>query len=58
MGINAGDVEKNFKRYFELGELWGAVVLMDEADVYLEQRTSDNLERNSLVSGNPLFLFI
>jgi SpoVK/Ycf46/Vps4 family AAA+-type ATPase len=50
MGITAGEVEQNFKSYFELAELWGAVVLMDEADVYLEQRTSENLERNSLVS--------
>lgn len=27
------------------------VVLLDEADVYLEQRSSSNLERNALVSG-------
>jgi len=51
MGITAREVEKNFNLFFELGERWGAVVLMDEADVYLEQRTSENLERNSLVSG-------
>ena len=51
MGIEADVVERNFKRYFELGERWGAVVLMDEADVYLEQRTPENLARNSLVSG-------
>jgi hypothetical protein len=51
MGIEPRDVEANFKRFFELGELWGAVVLMDEADVYLEQRTSESLQRNSLVSG-------
>jgi hypothetical protein len=51
MGITARDVERNFKEFIELGERWGAVVLMDEADVYLEQRTSENLQRNSLVSG-------
>jgi hypothetical protein len=51
MGITARDVEKNFKEFIDLGERWGAVVLMDEADVYLEQRTSENLQRNSLVSG-------
>ena len=51
MGITASDVEKNFKEFIDLGERWGAVVLMDEADVYLEQRTSENLQRNSLVSG-------
>lgn len=31
--------------------LTGLVVLLDEADVFLEQRTSKNLERNALVSG-------
>lgn len=51
MGVTAREVEKNFNLFFELGERWGAVVLMDEADIYLEQRTSENLERNSLVSG-------
>jgi hypothetical protein len=51
MGVTASEVEKNFNLFFELGERWGAVVLMDEADIYLEQRTSENLERNSLVSG-------
>jgi hypothetical protein len=57
MGIQPRDVEVNFKRFFELGELWGAVVLMDEADVYLEQRTSESLQRNSLVSGMFHFHF-
>jgi hypothetical protein len=47
MGISATAVEGNFKRFFELGERWGAVILLDEADVYLEQRTSENLQRNS-----------
>lgn len=51
MGITASDVQININKYFELGERWGAVILMDEADVYLEQRAPDQLERNSLVSG-------
>lgn len=51
MGITASEVEKNFKEQVDLAERWGAVVLMDEADVYLEQRTVVNLGRNSLVSG-------
>ena len=56
MGITADEVEKNFKEFIDLGERWGAVVLMDEADVYLEQRTSENLQRNSLVSGSYILL--
>ena len=51
MGVEAIEVEERFNHFFELGESWGAVILMDEADIYLEQRTSETLERNSLVSG-------
>lgn len=29
---------------------WKAVLLLDESDVFLEQRTTDGLERNKLVS--------
>lgn len=29
---------------------WGAVLLLDEADVYLERRSINDLMRNSLVS--------
>ncbi|RDW84884.1 hypothetical protein BP6252_02474 [Coleophoma cylindrospora] len=50
MGITADEVEATFKDFIDLGEKWGAVVLMDEADIYLEQRTSESLQRNSLVS--------
>jgi hypothetical protein len=54
MGITASEVQENITKYFELGERWGAVILMDEADIYLEQRAPDQLERNSLVSGISL----
>jgi SpoVK/Ycf46/Vps4 family AAA+-type ATPase len=33
-----------------LGKTWDCVVLLDEADVFLEQRSLINLERNALVS--------
>ncbi|KAI1737685.1 P-loop containing nucleoside triphosphate hydrolase protein [Xylaria scruposa] len=31
-------------------QLWGALLLLDEADVFLQCRGSDNMERNELVS--------
>lgn len=34
-----------------LGEEWGAVVLLDEADIYLESRHINEVKRNSLVSS-------
>lgn len=38
-------------RYFKYANDWDAVVLIDEADVYLEARSIENLRRNSVVSS-------
>ena len=50
LGTKAEDVEKYLESVFHLGKLWGCVVLLDEADVFLEQRSLENLQRNALVS--------
>ena len=50
-GTTAEEVELRLSRYMSLGEMWGAVVLLDEADVYLEARAINEVKRNSLVSG-------
>ncbi|KAI1411714.1 hypothetical protein F5Y13DRAFT_200698 [Hypoxylon sp. FL1857] len=50
IGTKAEDVEKYLESVFYLGKLWGCVVLLDEADVFLEQRSLEDLERNALVS--------
>jgi SpoVK/Ycf46/Vps4 family AAA+-type ATPase len=34
----------------DIGTIWGCVVLLDEADVFLEERTQTDLQRNALVS--------
>ncbi|TVY59635.1 hypothetical protein LSUE1_G008802 [Lachnellula suecica] len=39
------------KVVLNLGKVWNCVVLLDEADVFLEQRTLTDLQRNALVSG-------
>lgn len=44
-------MERQLSKWFQLAEKWGAVMLIDEADVYLEQRQITDLKRNSLVSG-------
>jgi hypothetical protein len=51
LGSKAEHVQKKLDDFFALGERWGAIILLDEADVYLEQRSHENLERNGLVSG-------
>lgn len=51
LGTHSDDVEKKLGQYLDWGELWGAVVLLDEADIYLEKRNLTDVHRNSLVSG-------
>ncbi|KAJ9658264.1 hypothetical protein H2198_003837 [Neophaeococcomyces mojaviensis] len=50
VGTKAEVVEKYLESVFHLGKLWGCVVLLDEADVFLEQRDLKDLDRNALVS--------
>ncbi|KAI7776596.1 hypothetical protein LA080_004746 [Diaporthe eres] len=51
IGTKAEEVEKYLETIFLLGKTWDCVVLLDEADVFLEQRSLVNLDRNALVSG-------
>ncbi|KAF2188502.1 hypothetical protein K469DRAFT_566041 [Zopfia rhizophila CBS 207.26] len=50
IGIRASDVERHLKLVLYLGKIWDCVLLLDEADVFLEERALADLERNSLVS--------
>lgn len=44
-------LEKNLLRFFRNASKWDAIVLLDEADVYLERRSAHDLRRNGIVSG-------
>ncbi|KAH9229097.1 hypothetical protein K456DRAFT_1752998 [Colletotrichum gloeosporioides 23] len=50
IGTQAQDVGKYLATVLYLGKLWDCVLLLDEADVFLEERTFADLQRNSLVS--------
>ncbi|XXH01512.1 hypothetical protein Hte_007872 [Hypoxylon texense] len=50
IGTKPENVEKYLESALNLGKIWKCVVLLDEADVFLEQRTLTDLERNALVS--------
>jgi hypothetical protein len=43
-------VDQELTRWLRLGTLWNAVLLFDEADVFLEARAHGDIDRNSLVS--------
>lgn len=50
MGTDAEGVEKYLESVFHIGTVWECVVLLDEADVFLEERTTADIQRNALVS--------
>lgn len=50
LGLTAEEVELNLSRVLELSKKWGAVLLLDECDVFLEKRSTSDLHRNKLVS--------
>jgi hypothetical protein len=50
LGIEASGVEQAVTENFELAEAWDAIVLLDEADVFLARRRTEDLQRNALVS--------
>ncbi|KAG7053113.1 AAA family ATPase [Colletotrichum scovillei] len=50
IGTDARDVESYLETVMYLGKTWDCVLLLDEADVFLEERTMADLQRNSLVS--------
>ncbi|KAG6906976.1 hypothetical protein DXG01_011141 [Tephrocybe rancida] len=50
LGISARDVDHALLRIFELAARWNAVVLLDEADVFLHKRTPLALAQNALVA--------
>jgi SpoVK/Ycf46/Vps4 family AAA+-type ATPase len=50
LSTDSGILEARLRNIFELGRRWGTPLLLDEADVYLEQRTTEHITRHSLVS--------
>jgi hypothetical protein len=51
LGSDVSTVDENLRKVLKLVTIWNAVLLIDEADVFLERRSTQNLERNSLVSS-------
>lgn len=50
LGINPDQVESKLTNILEMIAKWNAVLLLDECDVFLEARSTHDLERNKLVS--------
>lgn len=50
LGTTVGALESNLKDILEIAESWGAVLLIDEADIFLETRDKADVHRNALVA--------
>ena len=51
IGTNPKEVEESLARNFRIAKSWKAVLLIDEADVFVARRTVEDLERSSLVAS-------
>jgi SpoVK/Ycf46/Vps4 family AAA+-type ATPase len=50
LGTTARKVEDTLNDVFTMIPRWGAIILLDEADVFMEARDAVDLQRNELVS--------
>ncbi|XXH01333.1 RasGAP protein [Hypoxylon texense] len=50
LGSTPDKLEPALESALECCQLWGAMLLLDEADVFLQSRGSDSMKRNELVS--------
>jgi len=50
LGTRASEMDRELQRVFDVAASWGAIVLIDEADVFLEERSLHDLERNAIVA--------
>ena len=49
LGTDLDELEKNLSQILELSAIWNAIVLIDEADVFLEKRDTSSIVRNAMV---------
>lgn len=50
LGTDASTLDHKLSRILDMASTWRAVLLIDEADIFLERRSLHDMERNSLVS--------
>lgn len=49
IGTTLREVEKNLQKIFARARKWNAVLLFDEADIFLSERVASDLERSAIV---------
>lgn len=51
LGETPNEVEESLAQVLELSSKWNAILLLDECDMFLEARSTSDIRRNRLVSG-------
>lgn len=51
LGKNEERIEKELAKWFDLAHRWRAILLIDEADIFLERRKVTDLARNGVVAA-------
>ena len=54
IGLDDDTIEEKLVKWFSLAERWRGVLLLDEADIFMEKRTRTDVKRNALVSGRRI----
>ncbi len=49
LGVDVESLEKNLQVILQLAARWNAVLLLDEADIFLEERSRGDIHRNAMV---------
>lgn len=55
IGTKPHEVEKKLNQIFFLVGQWDAILLIDECDVFLEERKTSDLVRNGLIAGQSVY---
>ena len=50
LGTDPRYLETELLKILDICHTWGAILLLDEADVFLEQRSMHDLSRNAMVA--------
>jgi SpoVK/Ycf46/Vps4 family AAA+-type ATPase len=50
LGTDVSYTEPVLRRIFDLAKGWDAILLLDEADLFLSKRTQDDIKRNAFVT--------
>jgi len=53
LGTDIEQTDVQLRTIFTRAKAWDAIILLDEADVFLAKRTATDLKRNAYVSGKP-----